>query len=580
MWPLSAIGVVAVAGAVALLRPLRPGEGLLAADGFTLSSTAAQLPAAALSPRGVGAQHVAVYSTLARAFERHETLVAVGREVLLVATLVTAVLLWRTARRLGLDDAAGASAVLLAGVPLLLSTLGLADVPAQLAAPWLLLAGWLLAPGRPQPAAAALAGGCAVVAALLAPDAWLLLLSAGAAALATGALLPRAAPMLRRGVALVLGVGFVVVAVVLHVGADGAAAYRPARALLFAVTAAFVVVGALGARRLRRLRVPAIALVATSLVGVALAGRLSALLVCLPLAALVTVALVHELVPPVLAAPPAAHSAAPRAAGTRRLVAVAGALLLAGTAAVAVLSLVRAPAVSAAEGATEPSPLATVAWIERALPRDTRLAVEPRLWAELVHAGAAEDQVFPADPPRNGDPAAPLGVTDATPPEGALVLARFDPPGPAGPLAVFDASPGAPTPEELERRRALAEALLANPTTDAAPGAVEVLRAAALDQRLLAVLAALGARSGVGIEGFPALPGEPTTGLLARRALVDGLGGEALTPGAQPTERLLTYLDAQQPPFAPDRVEVTDGGVLIEFRYVSAPDALVSRSTP
>ena len=48
----------------------------------------------------------------------------------------------------------------------------------------------------------------------------------------------------------------------------------------------------------------------------------------------------------------------------------------------------------------------------------------------------------------------------------------------------------------------------------------------------------------------------------------------------QATDRLLAFLEAQLPPFAPDAVDVTDDGVLVGFRYESAPDAVVTANTP
>jgi hypothetical protein len=56
--------------------------------------------------------------------------------------------------------------------------------------------------------------------------------------------------------------------------------------------------------------------------------------------------------------------------------------------------------------------------------------------------------------------------------------------------------------------------------------------------------------------------------------------GRPLTPGIPLTDRLVAYLDAQVPPFAPDRVQVARNGVRIAFHYVSAPDALVTGATP
>jgi hypothetical protein len=168
-------------------------------------------------------------------------------------------------------------------------------------------------------------------------------------------------------------------------------------------------------------------------------------------------------------------------------------------------------------------------------------------------------------------------------PAGGVVLARFDSPGSARPLLVADPSPGVATAAELDRRRSLARALLANPTTTAGERAAAVLSAGAVDPRLLALLAALTAREGIGIADLPPAAGEPAPsadGVPARHALVDTLGGEPLTPGAAATDRLRTWLAAQQPPFAPDEVRTTGDGVLVGFRYVSDPDALVTRSAP
>jgi hypothetical protein len=39
------------------------------------------------------------------------------------------------------------------------------------------------------------------------------------------------------------------------------------------------------------------------------------------------------------------------------------------------------------------------------------------------------------------------------------------------------------------------------------------------------------------------------------------------------------WVEAQRAPFAPDTVEQTDDGVLLGFRYASAPDTVVSEAT-
>jgi hypothetical protein len=107
-----------------------------------------------------------------------------------------------------------------------------------------------------------------------------------------------------------------------------------------------------------------------------------------------------------------------------------------------------------------------------------------------------------------------------------------------------------------------------------------VLQASAVDARLLGLLALLVAQLGVGVADFPPAPGEPVDGPLARHLLIDRVGEKPLAPHGPVTDNLLAFLDAQLPPFAPDTVEVTDDGLLVGYRYVSAPDALVTENTP
>jgi hypothetical protein len=74
------------------------------------------------------------------------------------------------------------------------------------------------------------------------------------------------------------------------------------------------------------------------------------------------------------------------------------------------------------------------------------------------------------------------------------------------------------------------------------------------------------------------VPGELGT-VPARRALVSSVGGVPLTPGSADTDDLLLWLGVQRPPYRPDSVTVTAHGVLVAFRYTSAPDALVTGAT-
>jgi hypothetical protein len=556
-WPLAAVALVAVVGARAAQRAVRPEEGSLVADAFILSRTDGATAAPALSPDGLGALHVAVYATLTRTFDRHDTLVQAGRELLLIVAICSALLLWRTARRIGLRVPAAAVAVVLAGLPALLSAAALIDIPAQLAVPWLLLAAWLTASGQSTGTARAVALAATVVATLLAPDVLLLVLAGGAAHLVTG----RATLRGRLIAALVSVPVLVLVTLLLPRWDPQPDAFWIGNAALAAAAVGFVLIGGLGAWMSDRLRVPAIALVATTLGAIVLSGRLSAVVVCLPLAALVTAALADELA---LRLP----------VGARRGLRIAAAAALASALVVAVVGLLRLPQAELPARDYR----ALVGWVEDNVPPGGRVVVPEQVWGELVHAGGDEDVV--RLPGAGGNALAPaLTVVPGDPPDDGLVVARFDR-AEGQPLLVVDPSPGVPTTEELARRQSLATALLANPTTRTGPPAASILGSAQVDQRLLSLLAALGAQYGVGVQDFPLAEGEPDEGPLARRVLVDALGGAPLPPGAAATERLVAWLDAQLPPFAPDSVEVTDGGVLISFRYVSAPDALVTSTAP
>ncbi|SNS04730.1 hypothetical protein SAMN06893096_101548 [Geodermatophilus pulveris] len=204
-------------------------------------------------------------------------------------------------------------------------------------------------------------------------------------------------------------------------------------------------------------------------------------------------------------------------------------------------------------------------WAGRELPPGTRLRPTDGARGDLLAAGATDDLLGATAPTGPGDLV--LTVTDGRPPPGARVVAAFDG------LTLVDPSPGTPTPEQLGMREALAQAVLANPTTRTTGEAAAVLGAADVDMRLLSLLAVLTAQDGIGLGALPRAEG---SGGPARSALLTSVGGAPVGAGQPATERLRTWLDAQLPPFAPDRVEVTDDGVRVSHRYASDPDALVA----
>ena len=217
---------------------------------------------------------------------------------------------------------------------------------------------------------------------------------------------------------------------------------------------------------------------------------------------------------------------------------------------------------------------ALLRWADAELPAETPVLAPDDVLAGLTAAGGgARFQ------PLNSEAPGALLVVQGEQPAGSALLARFGGTD-ARALTVVDPNPGAPTPDQLQRRQRLAAAILANPGTGATGRAADVLRSAAVDARLLGLLAGLVAQLGTGVADFPPAPGEPADGSLARHVLIDRVGSATVKPGDAATERLVEFLQAQLPPFAPDDVEVTDDGVLVSYSYESAPDAVVDENTP
>lgn len=216
-----------------------------------------------------------------------------------------------------------------------------------------------------------------------------------------------------------------------------------------------------------------------------------------------------------------------------------------------------------------PAAAALLDWAGRELPPGTQLRAEGGVRDDLLAAGAPDDLVA-TDRPTGPDDLV-LTVSDDSAEPGGRVVARFDG------LVLGDPSPGTPPVEQLDRRRALAEAILANPTTRAPEQAAAVLRSADVDMRLLSLLAVLTAREGLGVAAFPQAEGAEGP---ARTVLLDAVGSAPVRTGEAATAELRTWLEAQLTPFAPDRVEVTNEGVLLSYRYASDPDALVAQATP
>ncbi|SDG72835.1 hypothetical protein [Klenkia brasiliensis] len=546
--PLLAVVLAALVSARVLRSSPLADDGALTAPAWDwLAGGPAPDP---FTPDGLAVVHTAAWGWLTRGPERDTGLASAGRELLWVALVVSCLMLWRVARRARLGDAGAATAVLLFGAVPGLALVHAVSSPAAWAVPWLLLAAWL-GTGRRRPAVRALAGLAVLPAVVLAPDVLLLLVAGAAAALASGRLGLRWPATTRTVVAGLLApvfVGLVLLLPVWDPQPDVVAPWAAGGVVPVLLTAGLLAAGALGAWLLPRWRPPAAALAATTLAAVVPPGRFAALVVCLPVGALVAGALVQRLL-----AVDAVRRARPVLAG------VAAAGLVAALVAAAVL-VRTGPADDF--GAGDRADL--VAWLAAEVPPGTPVAADGLLAEDLRRAGVPL-----------GDGGLAVGRGGARPGTAGLVVARF---GDAeSGLVVADPRRRGPDADQRLLRRELSAALLTNPTTADAGQATGALLSGDVDPRLLTLLAGVAAQYGVGISALPAVPGEVSTPV--RYAVVDSVGGVRLADDPALADQVEDWLAAQLPPYAPDVVEADAGGLRVGFRYDPDPDALVSAAS-
>ena len=543
--PLAAVVLAGVVSARALRSSPLADDGALTAPAWDwLHGGPAPDP---LGPDGLAVAHTAAWSWATRSFDRDLGLAAAGRELLWAVLVVSCLLLWRLARQARLGDAGACVAVLVFGAVPGLVLVHAVSAPAAWAVPWMLLAAWL-AVGRRRPQVRALGGAALVPAVVLAPDVLLLLVAGAAGALATGRLGRRWSPRLRTVLAGLLAPVFVGLVLLLprwdpqpDVGAPWSAGET--RSVL--LTAGLLTAGALAAWLLPRWRPPAGALAVTTLAAIAPPGRFSALVVCLPVGALLVGALVQELV------------RAPVMRRVRPVVAVATTVALLAGLILASVALRTAPVDDF--GARDRQAL--VDWLTQQLPSGTAVAADGLLAQDLRKDGV---------PVRDGGLQVVRGTPGSMPED--VVVARF---GDADTgLLVLDPDRRTPDPEQRALRWQLSGALLTNPTTADAGQATGALLSGEVDPRLLTLLAGIAAQYGVGISALPAVPGE--VGASVRYAVVDSVGGTRLVDDAALRQQVLGWLDAQLPPYAPDLVEETDDGIRIGYDYTSDPDGLLT----
>lgn len=569
LWPLAALATVVLAGTRTLRGLPLPDDGALTAPAFRLLR-GEEIGVPLLSPEGVGAVHTAVYATVTRAFSRYDTLVAAGRELLLVLLVVAAVLVWRISWRLGLSNPAAAAAVLIFGAVPPLVPAHAVSTPAAIAVVWALLAGWLLISRPAAPAAWTVAVLAGLLAALLAPDVLLLLATGLAGGAAATGRVRRAWPApVRSGAAGLLVLVAVAVRLLLphwDPQREDPARWSTGTPGLIGVSAVLLAVGLLAAWWLPRLRGPAVALGATTLLAVAPpSGRLPALLLCLPVAAVLVGGLLEH----------AARSLVATRRGPARILRLVAATAVAASLVAAGVALATAPRSdfgAAARGAL-------VAWAREQLPLDGRLSADDRTSAELLHAGLPPGAVAAAGVPvpATGTSSVVLRVVPGDPPAGSAPVARFDARDGLPALTVANPRPVPPTAGELEHRRVLGQALAANPETVADDRVIAQLARGDLDPRLLSLLAGIGAQYGIGLDSLPAVPAEDGW-TLVRHAVISSVGGAPLAGDEAQTDRVLALLRAQRAPYAADVIRIVPRGLLVGYRYIPDPDAVLTRA--
>lgn len=544
---LSVVLAALVAARVLRSSPLADDGALTAPAWAWLAGGPAPDP---LTSEGLAVVHTAAWGWLTRGPERDVGLASAGRELLWATLVLSCLLLWRVARRARLGDAGAAAAVLLFGAVPGLDLVHAVSSPAAWAVPWLLLAAWL-GTGRRRPVVRVLGGLAVLPAVVLAPDVLLLLVSGAAAALAAGRLgrrWPATARTVAAGLLAPVFVGLVLLLPVWDPQPDVVAPWSAGGGVPVLLTAGLLSAGVLAAWLLPRWRPPAAALAVTTLAAVVPPGRFAALVVCLPVGALVAGALVQELV---------------AVAAVRRLRPV-----LAGVATAGLVAALVAATVLVRTGPTDDFGAGDradlVAWLRSELPPGTTVSADGLLAEDLRQAGV---------PIGDGG----LQVARGRTPTGAegLVVARFG--DAASGLVVADPERRGPDAEERRLRRELSAALLTNPTTADAGQATGALLSGDVDPRLLTLLAGMAAQYGVGISALPAVPGEVSTPV--RHAVVDSVGGVRLADDPALADQVEAWLAAQLPPYAPDVVQDDTGGLRVGFHYVPDPDALVTAAS-
>ena len=478
-----------------------------------------------------------------------------ARWATLAIGFLTAALVWPIMVRLGSGSGPTAIAVVVAGVLPTAVVLHAGIAAGGIAAAWVAAAAALAGQARRGTVPAILA---VIVAAFTAPLVGAAVLALACHLVVSRAALRRIGTVSRVAVAVALGAAALALAAATTGERPLAGAGGPPISLSVGVAWAAVggVVLALAWARvpwMRPLLTPTALLLAA--VGVPGPGQATAVLVALPLLAVAAGCAAED----VAATLRASDRHVPRwvAVGATPVV-----LLIALTAGL----LPTSPALTT----TTPS---LVGWIDTELAPGTVLQADAldraELFADGVPPSRLHDSTAPTAP---GDvvvitdrPADGLRPDPGLPPCADVAVIADLPRSSGGAPAVVcsaDVAGAREVEAEQPRRARLGEQLAGNTSVRLSPGAAQLLRAGAVDARVVLVLAAIAGSHTLAIEDFPAAPLDPPDAPRRRMIITETDGAPA---AGAPSPLLRSWLNSQKAPFAPTEVRPVGAGLVVGF---------------
>ncbi|WP_144874595.1 glycosyltransferase family 39 protein [Microbacterium sp. 1.5R] len=558
----------------------------------------------------LGWLQIAGYTQLTGAFERWDVAVLAGREAVLVAALISIVLLWALARRLGMSRFASAATGLVFAVSPLALQFHRTVYLDNIAVPWLLLAFFLATNRRGQLAAfagSALAFGIAVLTKetfLLALPilAWVMLRSARRET-------RRYTLSVAASILVLIGGSYLLLAAVKGELLSGADRVSLMEGITFQLASressgsiadpdslinrtlsmwwqldpVFIVVSliaAVYALLLPRLRPYAVLVLAMTAFMFRPGGYLPVpyVIMLIPFGALLIAGAADSAVVRFR------HKSATRRGLAAGFVAVAavGAIVAVPLWSTQLRGFVLADLDAPLRGAEQ--------WLDENATTDQRIIVDDAMWVDLVRAGWDRDNVIwyykldtdpavQADSPNGWRDADYVVTTDSmrTFPgafpqvqeaiDNSVVVASFG----TGPQAVevrrvtIDGAEQAAISQEdaVAQRAQLGAQLATNPAVVLTGADRDRLVAGQIDVRIISVLAAVAGTGSVSVAGFPVVDGEGDESF--RQLEVSAIGGSPVAEGGRVTPEGRAFLDSLTGAYEPTEVAVSDDTVVLRY---------------